>query len=87
MPLRSGAEANGWCGGVSVSPAELGSERETETPPRGELCLSPLEDLRMKREQSTIHILSANLGRLLGPYLPEPVVQPARDSLRGPEPA
>jgi fructose 1,6-bisphosphate aldolase/phosphatase len=41
----------------------------------------------MKPEQSTIHILSANLGRLLGPYLPEQVVQAAREFLRGPEPA
>jgi fructose 1,6-bisphosphate aldolase/phosphatase len=39
----------------------------------------------MKPEQSTIHVISANLGRLLGPYLPEQVVQSARDFLRGRE--
>jgi fructose 1,6-bisphosphatase len=41
----------------------------------------------MKPEQSTIHVISANLGRLLGPHLPEQIVQAARDFLRGPEPA
>src|SRR5262245_23760137 len=45
-------------------------------------CLLPLEGLPMKPEQSTIHVISANLGRLLGPYLPEQVVQSARDFLR-----
>jgi fructose 1,6-bisphosphate aldolase/phosphatase len=34
-----------------------------------------------------IHVFSANLGRLLGPYLPEQVVEAARASLRRPEPA
>ena len=32
-----------------------------------------------------VHIISANLGRLLGPYLPEAVVEAARVSLRKPE--
>jgi fructose 1,6-bisphosphate aldolase/phosphatase len=37
----------------------------------------------MKPEQSIIHIFSANLARWLGPGIPEPVVQAARDYLRG----
>jgi fructose 1,6-bisphosphate aldolase/phosphatase len=32
-----------------------------------------------------IHVMSANLGRLLGPHLPEAVVEAARSSLRRPE--
>jgi fructose 1,6-bisphosphatase len=36
----------------------------------------------MKPEQSTIHIISANLARWLGPELPEPVVEAARAYLR-----
>src|SRR5262249_37184298 len=36
----------------------------------------------MQTGQCTIHIVSANLGRLLGPSLPEAVVQAARDHLR-----
>jgi fructose 1,6-bisphosphate aldolase/phosphatase len=39
----------------------------------------------MSTPSCTIHIKSANLGRLLGPYLPEPVVEAARLSLRRPE--
>jgi fructose 1,6-bisphosphate aldolase/phosphatase len=39
----------------------------------------------MSKASSEIHILSANLGRLLGPYLPEPVVDAARASLRRPD--
>ena len=37
----------------------------------------------MKPEQSTIHIISANLARWLGPGLPDPVVDAAREHLRG----
>jgi fructose 1,6-bisphosphate aldolase/phosphatase len=37
----------------------------------------------MNPGQSTIHILSANLARWLGPELPEPVVEAAREHLRG----
>jgi fructose 1,6-bisphosphate aldolase/phosphatase len=40
----------------------------------------------MKSQPSTIHILGANLGRLLGPALPEPVLQAAHDSLRKNDP-
>jgi len=36
----------------------------------------------MKPEQSTIHLVSANLGLWLGPRLPDPVVDSARDYLR-----
>jgi fructose 1,6-bisphosphate aldolase/phosphatase len=39
----------------------------------------------MSTPSCTIHIISANLGRLLGPALPEPVVEAARASLRRPE--
>jgi fructose 1,6-bisphosphate aldolase/phosphatase len=35
----------------------------------------------MKREQSTIHIISVNLGRWLGPAFPEQVVEAAREHL------
>jgi fructose 1,6-bisphosphate aldolase/phosphatase len=41
----------------------------------------------MNREQSTIHIVSANLGRWLGPALPESVVEAAREYLHNNEPA
>jgi fructose 1,6-bisphosphate aldolase/phosphatase len=41
----------------------------------------------MKPEQSTIHLVSANLGRWLGPRLPDPVVESARDYLRANETA
>jgi fructose 1,6-bisphosphatase len=37
----------------------------------------------MKPEQSTIHILSANLGRRLGPQRPDEVVRAAVAHLRG----
>jgi fructose 1,6-bisphosphate aldolase/phosphatase len=40
----------------------------------------------MKPEQSTIHIISANLGRWLGPQLPEPVLEGARAYLRNNDP-
>jgi fructose 1,6-bisphosphate aldolase/phosphatase len=36
----------------------------------------------MKPDQCSIHLVSANLGRLLGPRLPESVVQAARDQLQ-----
>jgi fructose 1,6-bisphosphate aldolase/phosphatase len=36
----------------------------------------------MKKAQSTIHLFSANLGRLLGPVLPEQVVEAARSFLK-----
>lgn len=36
----------------------------------------------MKADQTNIHIVSANLGRWLGPQLPEPVVESARAFLR-----
>src|SRR5262249_10921109 len=39
----------------------------------------------MSKPTCAIHIIDANLGRLLGPYLPEPVVEAARASLRRPE--
>jgi fructose 1,6-bisphosphate aldolase/phosphatase len=39
----------------------------------------------MPAPSSAIHILSANVSRLLGPDLPEPVVEAARASLRRPE--
>jgi fructose 1,6-bisphosphate aldolase/phosphatase len=39
----------------------------------------------MPAPSCTIHILSANLSRLLGPELPEPVVEAARASLNRPE--
>src|SRR6266542_2616553 len=41
-----------------------------------------LEDLLMNKEQSNIHIFSANLGRWLGAALPEKVVEAARAYLR-----
>jgi fructose 1,6-bisphosphate aldolase/phosphatase len=41
----------------------------------------------MKAEQSTIHLVSANLGRWLGPELPEPIVDSARAYLRSNDPA
>ena len=41
----------------------------------------------MKPEQSLITIVSANLGRWLGPQLPEAVAEAARAYLRGHEPA
>src|SRR5262245_2063167 len=44
---------------------------------------SPLEGFLMRSEQSTIHIVSANLARWLGPGLPEQLVEAARESLRG----
>jgi hypothetical protein len=37
----------------------------------------------MKPEQSTIHILRANLGRWLGPQLPDEVVRADVEHLRG----
>src|SRR5260370_37518699 len=36
----------------------------------------------MNPNQSTIHIVSANLGALLGPALPGPVLEAAREHLR-----
>src|SRR5262245_9755270 len=36
----------------------------------------------MPKPSCTIHLVSANLGRLLGPYLPETVAAAARASLR-----
>src|SRR5262249_24458233 len=48
---------------------------------------SPTGGLPMPAPSSPIPTLSANLGRLLGPYLPDPVVEAARTSLRRPEPA
>jgi fructose 1,6-bisphosphate aldolase/phosphatase len=39
----------------------------------------------MSTSSCMIHVVSANLGRLLGPHLPEPVVEAARASLRRPE--
>jgi fructose 1,6-bisphosphate aldolase/phosphatase len=36
----------------------------------------------MKTGQCVIHLVSANLGRLLGPQLPEPVVEAARAQIR-----
>jgi fructose 1,6-bisphosphate aldolase/phosphatase len=36
----------------------------------------------MKQDQCAIHILSANLGRLLGPHIPEAVVGAAREHLQ-----
>ena len=39
----------------------------------------------MAESTCTIHIISANLGRILGPYLPEAVVEAARASLARPE--
>jgi len=41
----------------------------------------------MKPEQSVITIVSANLGRWLGPQLPDAVAQAARDYLREHDPA
>jgi fructose 1,6-bisphosphate aldolase/phosphatase len=41
----------------------------------------------MSAPPCTIHLFSFNLGRLLGPFLPEPVVAAARASLRRPESA
>jgi fructose 1,6-bisphosphate aldolase/phosphatase len=41
----------------------------------------------MKPNQCHIHLVSANLGHLLGPHLPEKVVQAARDYLRSNDPA
>jgi fructose 1,6-bisphosphate aldolase/phosphatase len=41
----------------------------------------------MKPDQSTIHLISANLGRLLGPALPEEVVEAARAHLRQHDPS
>jgi fructose 1,6-bisphosphate aldolase/phosphatase len=41
----------------------------------------------MKPEQCTIHLISANLGRLLGPHVPAPVVDAAREFLRQNDPA
>jgi fructose 1,6-bisphosphate aldolase/phosphatase len=45
-----------------------------------------LEDIAMKPDQSTIHIISANLGRWLGPELPEAVCEAARACLRDNDP-
>src|SRR5947209_15604959 len=39
----------------------------------------------MNSDQCTIHLISANLGRLLGPRLPEAVVEAARAQLQKPE--
>src|SRR5262245_42369010 len=39
----------------------------------------------MSAPSCTIHIVSANLGRLIGPSMPEAVVEAARASLRRPE--
>src|SRR6516165_8472817 len=39
----------------------------------------------MAESTCTIHIISANLGQILGPYLPEAVVEAARASLARPE--
>jgi fructose 1,6-bisphosphate aldolase/phosphatase len=39
----------------------------------------------MKPDQSTIHLVSANLSRWLGPAIPEEVVTAAREYLRGPQ--
>ncbi len=39
----------------------------------------------MSAPSCTVHVVSANLGRLLGPHLPEAVVEAARVSLRRPE--
>jgi fructose 1,6-bisphosphate aldolase/phosphatase len=39
----------------------------------------------MAESSCTVQIISANLGRVLGPYLPEPVVEAARASLKRPE--
>lgn len=39
----------------------------------------------MKSDRCHIHLISANLGRLLGPHLPGPVVQAAREHLQQPE--
>ena len=36
----------------------------------------------MKPDQSTIHVVSANFGRWLGPQLPAPVLEAAREYLR-----
>jgi fructose 1,6-bisphosphate aldolase/phosphatase len=41
----------------------------------------------MKPDQSIIHLFSANLGRWLGPTIPEPVVQAARTFLETSDPA
>ena len=40
----------------------------------------------MNKEQSNIHIFSANLGRWLGPALPETVAEAARAYLRDHDP-
>jgi len=39
----------------------------------------------MAESSCTVQIISANLGRVLGPYLPEPVVEAARANLKRPE--
>jgi fructose 1,6-bisphosphate aldolase/phosphatase len=41
----------------------------------------------MLPDQSTIHVVSANLGRWLGPDVPEPVLEAARASVRENDPA
>src|SRR5262245_46531352 len=49
----------------------------------------PLAFAREVHSMSTpscmIHLVSANLGRLIGPSIPDPVVEAARASLRRPE--
>src|SRR5262249_33405188 len=60
--------------------------RRRAASPRRANRLSPAEGTAMTADQLTIHLVSANLGRWLGPGLPEAVAEAARGYLRDNDP-